>query len=81
VRNPGLALDVATSRSAKAGELRLSWERFLDGAETVPEVRGPILDSWRRSAVAIEDPSHWTAPLELDEQQAAERLAEHPSER
>jgi GAF domain len=78
MRNPWLAIDVTTSPSARAGELRVAWQRFLDGAESLPEVRAPILESWRRSAAAIEDPSRWTAPRELSEEQAAARLAEHP---
>jgi hypothetical protein len=78
MRNHWLAIDVTTNPTTRAGELRRAWERFLDGVETLPEMRTPILDSWRRSAAAIEDPSRWTAPLELDEQAAAERLVEHP---
>jgi transcriptional regulator of acetoin/glycerol metabolism len=78
MRNHWLAIDVTMNPTTRAGELRRAWERFLDGVDALPEMRTPILDSWRRSAAAIEDPSRWTAPLECDEQDAAERLVKHP---
>jgi hypothetical protein len=44
----------------------------------VADLRSPIVDSWRRSAAAGIDPGEWTAPLEVGEQEARERFAEHP---
>jgi hypothetical protein len=91
--NPWLAIDTATSPVVRAREVGLARERFLQdqgaAASGIPNpaqpaepaasgLRSPIVDSWRRSAAAGIDPSEWTAPLELDEQQARERFAEHP---
>ena len=76
--NPWLAIDVSTSPTARARDARRAWERFLEDPSTASKVRRPIADSWRRSAAVGIDPSRWLAPIELDEEQADERLAEHP---
>jgi hypothetical protein len=78
MRNPWLAIDSSTSPVAKAREVRLARERFLEDRGIVSGLRSPIVDSWRRSAELGVDPSRWTAPLGLDEREAQERLAEHP---
>jgi hypothetical protein len=78
MHNPWLALDVSTSPGARAREVRSAREQFLEDPHAGVGVRGPIVDSWRRSAAVGLDPGGWTAPPELDEQQAQERFADHP---
>jgi hypothetical protein len=78
MHNPWLAIDSSTSPVARAREVRLARERFLEDRATVAGLRSPIVDSWRRSADVGVDPSPWTTPLEVDEQEARERFAQHP---
>lgn len=78
MHNPWLAIDVSTSPVARAREVGLARERFLEDQRSASGLRSPIVDSWRRSGAAGIDPSDWTAALELDEQEARERFAEHP---
>jgi hypothetical protein len=84
--NPWLAIDVATAPKEKAREVRRAWERFVgDGRERLaggaqsPIVRGPIADSWRRSAAAGVDPSGTrVAPVVADADEASARWEIHP---
>ena len=78
MRHEWLAIDASTSPITRAREVELARERFLQGGHAVPGVRAPIVESWRRSAAARIDPGRWTAPLEVDEQEARERFADHP---
>ena len=62
--SPWVALDADTVPSKRARELRDAWEDFvedrLQGADEdpgTPDVRRPIVDSWRRSREAGVDPS------------------------
>ena len=74
--SPWIALDVSANPAARARELRLAREAFLQG-EPLTAVRGPILESWRRSAAEGLDAMHHTAPIELAEDDAIASLAEH----
>lgn len=77
MRNPWLAIDAATEPAQRAREVRAAWERFIGGDR--PEVRGPILDSWRRSLGAGVDPTpSGSAPLVADDDEAAARWEVHP---
>jgi hypothetical protein len=84
--NPWLAIDVATAPKEKAREVRRAWERFvgdgwerLAGGAQAPIVRGPIADSWRRSAAAGVDPSGVrVAPVVADADEASARWEIHP---
>jgi hypothetical protein len=76
MHNQWLAIDSSTSPVARAREVRLARERFLEDRAAVSDLRSPIVDSWRRSAEAGIDPR--TDPLEVDEREARERFAEHP---
>jgi transcriptional regulator of acetoin/glycerol metabolism len=76
--NSALALDFATATSFKAPELRAARERFLDDASVLPGVRGPIAESWQRSAAHGLDPGLTAVPVELTEHDASRRLHEHP---
>ncbi len=84
--NPWLAIDVATAPAARARELRRAWERFvgagrnrLSGGGEETTVRGPIVDSWRRSAAAGVDPSGLRiAPVVADADEALARWEIHP---
>jgi hypothetical protein len=84
--NPWLAIDMATAPTVKAHELRHAWERFLDEVEHSDEetadagdVRGPIVDSWRRSFAAGVDPSpRYLAPVVVDLGETALLWEAHP---
>jgi GAF domain-containing protein len=76
--NPWLALDVGTSSNLRARDLRSARERFLADASVEPGVRAPIAESWQRSAAVGLDPALTAVPIELSEDEARERLREHP---
>ena len=83
--NPWLAIDVATAPVTRARELRRAWERFVVGSRSGEgdsrdtPVRGPIADSWRRSAAAGVDPSGLRiAPQVADADEASARWEIHP---
>ena len=67
--NTWLAIDAATAPTLRAQELRFAWERFL-GENDEGDVRGPIVDSWRRSQAAGVDPTgRHLAPVIADEEE------------
>jgi hypothetical protein len=76
--NPWIALDLSTNPGARARELRLARERFLQDQDAVSGIRPPIAESWRRSVAAGADPTLRLAPVELAEDDAHELLREHP---
>ena len=84
--NPWLAIDVATAPAQRAREVRRAWERFIGGgwdrSATRGEgktLRGPIEDSWRRSAAAGVDPSGVRiAPVVADVDETTARWEIHP---
>src|ERR1700722_20332117 len=84
--NPWLAIDVATAPAQRAREIRRAWERFIgggwDGSARGGEagtLRGPIEDSWRRSAAAGVDPSGVRiAPVVADADETEARWEIHP---
>src|SRR4051794_41982300 len=73
-----VALDASTNPAARARDLRLARERFLQDPATVDGVRAPIVASWRRSAALGLDPARRAAPVELTEEEARAPLAAHP---
>jgi hypothetical protein len=84
--NPWLAIDVATAPAQRAREIRRAWERFVGGGWERPvlrgevgTLRGPIEDSWRRSAAAGVDPSGVRiAPVVADADETNARWEIHP---
>src|SRR3984957_13580478 len=85
MRNPWLAIDVATAPVQRAREMRRAWECFLDeptsfaGRGEAQTVREPIADSWRRSAAAGVDPSGTrVAPVVADADETSARWEIHP---
>jgi hypothetical protein len=84
--NPWLAIDVATAPTQRAREVRRAWESFVGdgwerfrGAAQSGLIRGPIEDSWRRSAAAGVDPSGGqVAPVVVDADEASARWEIHP---
>lgn len=84
--NPWLAIDVATAPAQRAREVRRAWESFVGdgwerfrGAAQAGLIRGPISDSWRRSAAAGVDPSGaQVAPVVIDADEASARWEIHP---
>ncbi len=81
-----LAFTPGVDPRERARQLRQSWERLLAGrelkAEPTPgpaaEMRGAIVDSWKRSLDTGLDPVDLLAPLEADPPEMRERWAEHP---
>src|ERR1700729_4306159 len=86
MRNPWLAIDVATAPAQRAREVRRAWERFIGGvSESASDLRGsqpgrePIAASWRRSAAAGVDPSGLRiAPVVADADETSARWEVHP---
>ncbi len=84
--NPWLAIDVATAPRQRAREVRRAWESFVgdgwehfNGAAQSDLIRGPIADSWRRSAAAGVDPAGLrVAPVVVDADEATARWEIHP---
>src|ERR1700760_1272930 len=83
--NPWLAIDVATAPAQRAREVRRAWERFVRGGwdrsnrDDGEPLRGPIEDSWRRSAAAGVDPSGLRiAPIVADADETTARWEIHP---
>jgi len=84
--NPWLAIDVATAPRQRAREVRRAWESFVGdgwehfrGAAQSDLIRGPIADSWRRSAAAGVDPAGLrVAPVVADADEASARWEIHP---
>jgi len=84
--NPWLAIDVATAPAQRAREIRRAWERFIGGGwdrsamgGEAEALRGPIEDSWRRSAAAGVDPSGVRiAPVVADADETEARWEIHP---
>lgn len=56
-------------------------ETFLTGADTTPDVRPLVLDSWRRSAAYQVDPDRPASPVVLTDDQLAEARVTHPLHR
>lgn len=84
--SPWVAVDAATIPAKRARELRDAWEDFVGGRHQedgddggTPEVRGPIVDSWRRSRDAGVDPSgRQPAPSVVEHGRAQEFWEAHP---
>ena len=84
--SPWVAVDADTVPSKRARELRDAWEDFvedrLQGADEdpgTPDVRRPIVDSWRRSREAGVDPSGRLPAKSVVELHGARALwDEHP---
>jgi hypothetical protein len=87
--SPWIAVDADTIPSKRARELRDAWEDFVDDRlrdedddPGTPAVRGPIVDSWRRSREAGVDPSgRLAAPSVLELHGARATWEEHPLKR
>lgn len=78
MRNPWLAIDVATAPAARALELRRAWEAFLGGASPSPDLRAPITESWQRCVFAGVDATHRPLLSVLSADEVRDIWAEHP---
>ena len=86
MHSPWLAFTPGVDPRVRARRLRQSWERLLAGRElnTEPpsgagaELRGAIVDSWKRSLDTGLAPVELLAPLEADGAEMRDRWAEHP---
>ena len=84
--SPWIAVDVDTVPSKRARELRDAWEEFVDDRlqgddedPGRPEVRGPIVDSWKRSREAGVDPTGRLPAISVVELTGARAMwDEHP---
>ena len=75
--NPWVAPDATASPLLRARDLRRLWDEYLsEGRHT--QVRWPIADSWRRSAVAGVDPSRSRAPTLTERRDAMAQWQSHP---
>src|SRR3954471_8033129 len=77
VHSPWIAVDLAADRVAWARLLRRAHEVALSGRGTPPVLRDVIVRSWARCVEAGVDPDR-PAPVVLDADQTAGRLAAHP---
>lgn len=78
--NPWVAINTTGSLSERARELRRLWDGYLSEGH-LEQVRGPIADSWHRSAVAGLDPARTRAPTLLpDRRDVREVWRAHPLE-
>jgi hypothetical protein len=78
VRNPWLALDVATDPVAHARLLARAHECGLEGAAAPKGVRELVADSWKRSLAAGVAPEASGAPVVLDEDELEEARERSP---
>jgi hypothetical protein len=87
--SPWIAVDAGTVPSKRARELRDAWEDFVedrlqgdDEDPGIPDVRGPIAASWRRSREAGVDPSGRLPAMSVVELTGAREMwDEHPLQR
>jgi signal transduction histidine kinase len=77
--NPWVALDATASPMLRARDLRRLWDEYLTEGG-LSQVRGPIADSWHRSAVAGVDPSRSRAPTLAERGEVWQRWEAHPLE-
>lgn len=73
-----IALPATGDRRHRALRLARAHDAVLAGAPPPPEVRGLIVDSWRRCTAAGIDPQRGLAPLALPSDEAGERWARSP---
>src|SRR6478735_8810041 len=73
-----VAIPSTGDRRGRALRLARAHDAVLSGAPPPPELRGVILDSWRRCAAAGVDAERGLAPLALAGDEASERWARSP---
>jgi hypothetical protein len=73
-----VAIPSTGDRRRRALRLARVHDAVLAGAPPPPELRGVIVDSWRRCAAAGVDPERGLAPLALAGDEAADRWARSP---
>jgi hypothetical protein len=76
--NPWVAIPSTGDRRGRALKLARAHDAVLAGAPPPPELRGVIVDSWRRCAAAGVDAERGLAPLALPGDEASERWAGSP---
>jgi GAF domain len=77
--NPWLALDPSTDPAERIRQVGRAHERFLTGDKLLASptpIRSVVVDSWRRSAVAVSADS--TAPIDLSDGDLEAYRAAHP---
>ena len=73
-----VAIPSTGDRRGRALRLARAHDAVLSGAPPPPELRGVIVDSWRRCAAAGVDPQRGLAPLALAGDEASERWRSSP---
>src|SRR3954454_2255612 len=76
--NPWVAIPSTGDRRGRALRLARAHDAVLAGAPPPPELRGVIVDSWRRCTAAGVDAEGVLAPLALAGEEVAERWARSP---
>jgi hypothetical protein len=76
--NPWVAIPSTGDRRGSALRLARAHDAVLGGAPPPPDLRGVIVDSWRRCAAAGVDAVGGIAPLALQSDEASERWARSP---
>jgi hypothetical protein len=76
--NPWVAIPSTGDRRGSALRLARAHDAVLAGAPPPPDLRGVIVDSWRRCAAAGVDAERGLAPLALAGDEASERWARSP---
>jgi hypothetical protein len=76
--NPWVAIPSTGDRRGRALRLARVHDAVLSGAPPPPELRGVIVDSWRRCTAAGVDAQRGLAPLALGGDEASDRWARSP---
>ncbi|MDX6714400.1 MAG: hypothetical protein QOH30_958 [Baekduia sp.] len=76
--NPWVAISSTGDRRGRALRLARAHDAVLSGAPAPPELRGVIVDSWRRCTAAGLDAQRGLAPLALGGEEAEDRWLRSP---
>jgi hypothetical protein len=76
--NPWVAISSTGDRRGRALRLARAHDAVLSGAPAPPELRGVIVDSWRRCKAAGLDAQRGLAPLALGGEEAEDRWTRSP---
>ncbi|MDX6732969.1 MAG: hypothetical protein QOC54_2917, partial [Baekduia sp.] len=76
--NPWVAISSTGDRRGRALRLARAHDAVLSGAPAPPELRGVIVDSWRRCTAAGFDAQRGLAPLALGGEEAEDRWLRSP---
>lgn len=78
MENPFIALDLSTSPTTVKSRLEFEWEQFIAGANSKPDIRPLVLQSWRRCIEQGVHPLQNKAPILLSKEDARNYLLNDP---